>query len=89
MNDSISRKVAIDAMEEKAYITIYEDEISGLVQAKKVLELLPSIDAVEVVRCKDCKHLGIKDLVYGYCKYRMTGIIMPDDFCSYGERKKP
>lgn len=40
-----------------------------------------------VVRCKDCKHLGIQDLCYGYCKKRMYGIIQPDDFCSYGERR--
>lgn len=43
----------------------------------------------ELVRCKDCKYLGIKDLVYGHCKHRMTGIIMPDDYCSHGERKEP
>lgn len=54
----------------------------------KCIDDAPTIDAVEVVRCKDCKYLGIKDLVYGYCKYRMTGIIMPDDYCSYGERKE-
>ena len=46
-------------------------------------------DLVEVVRCKDCKYLGIKDLVYGYCKHRMTGITMPDDYCSHGERRDP
>ena len=46
-------------------------------------------DMVEVVRCKDCKYLGIKDLCYGYCKHRMTGIIMPDEYCSHGERREP
>lgn len=64
--------------------------IGEVVNAIDVFEQIkdaPTIDAVEVVRCKDCKYLGIKDLVYGYCKYRMTGIIMPDDYCSYGERK--
>lgn len=44
MSDLISRQVAIDAIEEKACMTIYEDEISGLVQAKKVLESLPSAE---------------------------------------------
>ena len=81
MNDSISRQVAIDAImgepTDAHYPSWYADKIKAI----------PSVNAIEVVRCKDCKHLGIKDLVYGYCKYRMTGIIMPDDFCSYGERK--
>lgn len=40
-----------------------------------------------IVRCKDCKHLGIKDFVYGCCNKRMIGIVQPDDFCSFGERK--
>lgn len=52
----------------------------------------PTIDAVEVVRCKDCKH-GWKNCATGniYCQrdgrnsYEM--IFKPDDFCSYGERR--
>ena len=38
-----------------------------------------TIDAVPVVRCKDCKHWD-----YGDC-YRLE-LSHPDDFCSYGER---
>ena len=46
-----------------------------------------TVDAVEVVRCKGCKHLGFKDLGNGVCNRKMCGIVYPDDFCSYGERK--
>ena len=55
----------------------------------------PTVDAVEVVRCTDCKHCMMcypekqigKDATPGwYCKdqkkYRR-----PNDFCSYGERR--
>ena len=42
----------------------------------------------EVVYCKDCKYLGVKDFAYGYCKHKMTGIIYPDYFCCYGELDK-
>lgn len=45
------------------------------------------IDAVPVVRCKDCKHLGFKGLCDGVCNKKMVGIVNPDDFCSYGERR--
>ena len=39
-------------------------------------------DAVEVVRCKDCKHL-YKD---GECPLRTWFTHTEEDFCSYGER---
>ena len=55
--------------------------------ARKLMEDAQTVDAVEVVRCVHCKHLGIKDFVYGYCKNKMCGFVKPDDFCSYGERK--
>lgn len=49
---------------------------------------VPIVDAVEVVRCKNCKHLGFKGLCDGVCNRKMIGFVKPDDFCSYGERKK-
>lgn len=49
----------------------------------------PIVDAVEVVRCKDCKHFDPeKALRPGgiWCGYWGTDPD-PDDFCSYGERR--
>lgn len=50
---------------------------------RRVLIQTQSVDAVEVVRCKNCKHrdgaLGQPNIL---C-YQMHD----DDFCSYGERK--
>ena len=46
----------------------------------------PAADVVEVVRCKDCKHLMFSDM-YGECSQAHMGIVRPDDYCSYGERK--
>lgn len=52
-------------------------------------------DAVEVVRCKDCKHWCIQegnDINQYYFCSRDKMWCMParkaDDFCSYGERKE-
>ena len=39
-----------------------------------------------VVHCKECKHLMFSDC-YGECGAARMGIVRPDDFCSYGERK--
>ena len=45
------------------------------------IENAPTVDAVEVVRCKDCKHYKI-GLCYGW------HCVEEDDFCSYGERRE-
>ena len=46
-----------------------------------------TIDAVPVVRCRDCKHLMFSDC-YGECGKGHMGIVSPNDFCSYGELKE-
>ena len=50
----------------------------------------PTIDAVEVVRCKDCLHqterYGHMECIHGV-SYRNTWN-KPDFFCAYGERKE-
>ena len=38
-----------------------------------IIDLQPTHDNLEeVVYCKDCKYLGVKDFAYGYCKHKMT-----------------
>lgn len=50
----------------------------------------PTVDAVEVVRCKDCKHWcnEIDEHTYECCTRAIVNRFKPDDFCSYGERKE-
>ena len=63
-----------------------------------VLELLDgdSVDAVEVVRCKDCKHWKPSGSMAGNTEYDLQPIggckwvnccRKANDFCSYGERR--
>lgn len=56
----------------------------------------PTADVVEVVRCKDCKYcehcypvkaIGGEAVEGWFCKTRKR-CMLPDDFCSYGERKE-
>ena len=61
------------------------DGAYGYVDAKQIADA-HTVDAVEVVRCKDCKYLMFSDC-YGECGKGHMGIVRPDDFCSYGERK--
>lgn len=59
---------------------------------REAIKKMPTIDAVPVVRCKDCKHFEVDDglpdgrlcLMHGH---RWTAP-RPDDYCSRGERKE-
>ena len=44
----------------------------------------PTVDAVEVVRCKDCKFYQTDH----WCTRVALGIMYENDFCSYGERRE-
>lgn len=55
----------------------------------KIINQFPAVDAVEVVRCKDCKHTKTDECEDPaiYCK-KWDRWEMPEDFfCGYGERK--
>ena len=44
----------------------------------------PTVDAVPVVRCRDCKHYGN----YAECECDINGAMSSDvGYCSYGERR--
>lgn len=55
-----------------------------------LIEKAPTVDAVEVVRCKDCKYFNkAAPNDKGFCICPASNMeIVPDDFCSYGERKE-
>lgn len=69
----------------------------GFTEASHIAKYIaPTVDAVPVVRCKDCKHcreLNRKDRIeeaYAdgvlWCTNQSDGV-WPDDYCSYGERR--
>lgn len=73
---------------------VFFNSRQNALNVKRILEVDDSIpnaatvcDMQEVVRCKDCKYLMFSDM-YGECSQAHMGIVRPDDFCSYGERKE-
>ena len=54
------------------------------------VEEMPTVDAVEVVRCRECKYrFGNNGHSKNGCPIIDANIWMDDDdFCSYGERKE-
>ena len=67
------------------------------IYAKYMLDKMPTIDAVSVVRCRECKysrinHLMKKDILscenIDVCGEEYLFERNPNDFCSYGEQKE-
>lgn len=63
-----------------------EHYIFGCETYKEWLETLPTTDAVEVIRCRDCKHRHQTTCPFLIANtYRTSDY---DDYCSRGERKR-
>lgn len=62
---------------------------------KTMIDMQPTADVVEVVRCKDCKHLTVVNNESIYARCEKTGYIFwsfetdtREHFCAYGERRE-
>lgn len=84
------RLVDADALKENCDIKLGNDTI-GKRQYVMFHEIdeAPTIDAVEVVRCKDCKHYSVKGKTtqFGFCGYRHAGTD-ETDYCSRAVRRE-
>ena len=92
----MSRLIDADELTEKAWRY-------GLATREDIAQMIanaPTVDAVEVVRCKDCKWWGEDDNdLYGYCMAMKHGYVSSnweigiyrkykgDFYCADGERK--
>ena len=83
MDDLIKRH---DAIESVGFYSCHSGD--KLLFADNALKNIPSVDAVEVVRCEDCKHFDgeccdrYADETLGY-----SHSTQPNFFCAVGERK--
>lgn len=95
----IEEAPAVDAVpvDEIKLLSITIDKATGIPETtlqigerRFVLRTDP-VDAVEVVRCKDCKHWEYEYDDVGLCVTDVPDIDgverVADDFCSYGERR--
>ena len=64
--------------------------VFGIESVLEYAEYLPTIDAVEVVRCKDCKWWQDNNGGYPHeeCRWGKGETPDADDYCSYGERRE-
>ena len=84
----MTRLIDADALIKEAN----SDGAYGYVDAKQIDEA-PTVDAVKIVRCKDCKHYRPQkksahwENRTNYCNRIVTIKVQPYDFCSHGEQK--
>ena len=84
MDDLISRNAAIKAFTGKPP----EYYHTGYIASE--LRNLPAVDAVLVVRCRDCKHYNINGCMdgFGWCEHSGNDHSSADNwFCADGERR--
>ena len=90
-----TKKRLIDAYKLEKVVNEHPGTYSHRDDIIAAIAKMPTVDAVEVVRCKDCCHYrkatDWDGESYYACHKRAAVLIMQmnkDDFCSYGERKK-
>ena len=105
MDDLISRQVLLAEQFASLECILQANKDAGFDVYKRgwndalqtVYDNAPSADAVEIVRCRDCKHKHRTEYAYNgmvvlscYKTYDFNGFsaeVEPNHFCSYGERK--
>lgn len=68
----------------------FVDEVGAYEIVERLVEKLPSVDAVSVVRCKDCAHYREHPFGEGKVCMNHEYFLYTDsnDFCSDGERRE-
>lgn len=93
MRKLIELDAALDALGERPMLWINNDEYTlgarnQYDMDRLAIESVPTVDAVPVVRCRDCKHHHYSECEIPYCGMIDYGYGWKDeDFCSRGERK--
>ena len=73
-------------------MVITNPKILGTDDTMCVINYAPTVDAVEVVRCRDCKWFDITEPSgtiepIGYRCRRKRIFVESDDYCKYGEKR--
>lgn len=93
----MARLINADALKDKKIPVCTYDKENGIQSCDIVfvrhIDEAPTVDAAEVVLCKDCKHYGWEREPYRrgthrFCRlHKGLVVVYRDTFCSYGERK--
>lgn len=67
-----------------------KDAYEAIEECIKAVEEAPTVEAVEVVRCKDCKHCYVdgENVRYNVCDLNHNKVQADDWFCADAEKKE-
>ena len=85
--EKMSRYIDVDDVANAIYH--HFPSVRTMADARSVIEEVPTIEAVSVVRCEDCKRSeGCDQMVLISEIYNEVEEAEPITYCSYGERKE-
>ena len=85
----MSRLIDADKLNKKLTEKALAQRNTPLVECRELIHDAPTVDAVEVVRCKDCIHNDqCKHRVVMWVEDPMNTWHKDIDYCSYGEREE-
>ena len=79
------RLIDADALMEKEHSRLRDGDVLWRIPPSHI-DLAPTIDAVPVVRCRECIYCSWQGDNLVHCD-NFERDMMPDDYCSVGERK--
>ena len=88
------RLIDADRLYEAIYDNVsapYEEAVWAKEDCLTEIDVAPTVDAVPVVRCRECKYRGTDDCIFhikGEPADEELLLKLDNDFCSYGERKE-
>lgn len=92
MADLIDRAELISEIENRIQLSGERFNLAWRIESKVVglIKNAPAVDAVEVVRCKDCKHWDEIKHGCGWCCATTPSHVWTndDEYCRRGERKE-
>ena len=78
--DAFDKRIRLDVGSCEEELT--EDFKDGISTVLEMMNTAPTVDAVEVVRCRECRWCNM-----GECEHKFGLLVSNDEnYCSYGER---
>ena len=86
----MSRYIDADALDKRIYndipISVF-GSIKKMAAVREIIAEQPTVDAVLVVRCKDCVNAEDSEVGMVYCPHIVGSWVAEDFYCADGERR--
>ncbi len=82
-------KAAVPEVEPDSYEDCDNCDMMGDIAVRDLIDAAPTVDAVPVVRCRECVSYGVDAFGNNCCNYP-EGLAFPDDnsYCCFGMRRR-